>query len=60
MNICFKEKDDHVHLVRLRWRGDSHLPSPSSLLAAVRLDLDGNSIAHLTICMIGAGGFIDS
>ena len=33
---------------------------PSSLLAAVRLDLDSNPIAHLTICMIGAGGFIDS
>jgi UDP-apiose/xylose synthase len=34
----------------------SSSPSP----AATRLDLDGNPIAPLTICMIGAGGFIGS
>ncbi|CAL4959257.1 unnamed protein product [Urochloa decumbens] len=28
--------------------------------AAARLDLDGNPVAPLTICMIGAGGFIGS
>ena len=34
--------------------------SPSPAAAAARLDLDGNPIAPLTICMIGAGGFIGS
>uniref|UniRef100_A0A804J623 NAD-dependent epimerase/dehydratase domain-containing protein n=2 Tax=Musa TaxID=4640 RepID=A0A804J623_MUSAM len=27
---------------------------------AARLDLDGNPIRPMTICMIGAGGFIGS
>jgi UDP-apiose/xylose synthase len=31
-------------------------PSP----APARMDLDGNPVAPLTICMIGAGGFIGS
>ncbi|XP_074580662.1 UDP-D-apiose/UDP-D-xylose synthase 2-like [Curcuma longa] len=30
------------------------------MAATVRLDLDGNPIAPMTICMIGAGGFIGS
>jgi UDP-apiose/xylose synthase len=34
--------------------------SPSPAPAATRLDLDGNPVAPLTICMIGAGGFIGS
>lgn len=29
-------------------------------MAAVRLDLDGKQIKAMTICMIGAGGFIGS
>jgi UDP-apiose/xylose synthase len=34
--------------------------SLSPAAAAAPLDLDGNSVAPLTICMIGAGGFIGS
>ena len=30
------------------------------MASAVRLDLDGNPIKPITICMIGAGGFISS
>jgi len=33
---------------------------PSSSPAAVHLDLDGNPAAPLTICIIGADGFIGS
>lgn len=32
----------------------------SEMAAVARLDLDGNLIAPMTICMIGAGGFIGS
>jgi UDP-apiose/xylose synthase len=35
-------------------------PSPSPSPAPARLDLDGNPVAPLTICVIGAGGFIGS
>ncbi|KAL5223279.1 hypothetical protein ABZP36_027992 [Zizania latifolia] len=38
----------------------SSSPPPPAAAAAASLDLDGNPIAPLTICMIGAGGFIGS
>ncbi|KAG6530761.1 hypothetical protein ZIOFF_004519 [Zingiber officinale] len=34
--------------------------SASAMASAARLDLDGNPIEPMTICMIGAGGFIGS
>ena len=38
----------------------SSAPTPAPAPASGRVDLDGGPVAPLTICMIGAGGFIGS